>query len=114
MSVSPVPSNGDSSEAEVAAVMKNLMSTQYGLSQEDQQTVARLVQYSQDKTGLTEAEKKKLVKHGMMDETEFTLYVPEEFMFRGTVTPSFWMKCLLALRDLIDFGVRENEKTPSK
>lgn len=95
--------------------MHNLMATQYGLAREDQDTVFRLMQYGNNMTGLTEKEKRTLVARGLMDGSDMKLTPPDEFIFRGTITSAFWLKCLLALHGLIDFSGGKNEsQTPSK
>lgn len=92
------------SEAEITQVLHNLISTQYALDKEDQERVFRLIQYGNEMTGLTEEEKAMLIERGLMDGTDKKLTPPEEFVFRGTVTPAFWLKCLLALDGLMDFS----------
>jgi hypothetical protein len=101
------------SEAEITQVLHNLLSTQYALDEEDQKRVFRLIQYGNEKKGLTDEEKKILIERGLMDKTDERLMPPEEFIFRGTVTPAFWLKCLLALDGLIDFSGKIGE-TPSQ
>lgn len=100
MSANSVPSN----EAQITAVLHDLLSTQYALDKEDQARVFRLIQYGNEKSGLTDEEKKILIERGLMDGTDERLTPPEEFVFRGTITPAFWLKCLLALDGLIDFS----------
>ena len=103
-----------SKEAQIVQVLRNLLTTQYGLTQDDQQRALRLIRYSQEKLGLTETEKQILIKAKMMDDRDYTLNVPNELMFQGTVTPAFFLKCLMALDGMITFGEQEIEETPSK
>jgi len=94
--------------------MRNLFSTEYGLDEKDRDLANRLVQYGADKTGLTEKEKAKLKKRGIMD-ADNDLSVPNQFIYRGLVLPSFWLKCLLAYHDMMDFSDKgeNNGQTPS-
>lgn len=105
--------NGDpAKEAQITRVLQNLLATQYALDKDDLERVNRLIQYSSNKTGLTEEERKILTARGLMDATDETLAVPSEFIFRSTITPTFWLKCLMALDGLIDFSGKN--ETPSK
>jgi len=95
--------------------MRNLFSTEYGLDEKDRDIANRLVQYSADRTGLSEKEKTKFKEMGIMD-SENDLCVPEQFIYKGLVLPSFWMKCLLAYHNMMDFSEKSenNEKTQTK
>ena len=94
----------EAKENQIAAVLQNLMVTQYALDKKDQERIVRLVKYSQEKQGLTLEEKKILIERGVMDKADERLIPGPEFIFRGIITPSFWFKCLLVLDELMDFS----------
>ena len=98
------------SETQVMEVMRNLFASEYALEKPDRELVFRLMQYGKDKVGLNKEEITLLQRKGLMDKDE-TFMIPDEFWFRGMVTPSFWLKCLMAFHDLLDFtSLNEDEK----
>ena len=100
-------------EAEITKVLQNLLSTQYALDEKDQKIMQRLIQYGESKIGLTEEEKKILIARGLMDATDERLIPINELTFRGILTPAYWLKCLMALHELLDFSGKI-EETPSQ
>ena len=104
------------SETEITQVLHNLMATQYALDKEDQETCFRLIRYSQEMKGLTKEEKKRLIENGLMDGADEKLTPPKAFIFRGTITSAFWLKCLLVIDGLISFAGEPNvgKETPPK
>jgi hypothetical protein len=105
-----LPDEVPKTEAQVMEVMRNLFSSTYALDKPDRELVFRLMQYGKDKVGLEKEEIALLQAKGLMDKDE-TFLIPDEFWFRGLVTPSFWLKCLLAFHDLLDFtGLQGEEK----
>lgn len=101
MSVNREPPNR---EDEVAQVLNNLLSTQYGLHTKDQDICNRLVEYATTMQGLTDEEKRILIERGLMDGADMKLMPADEFMYRDIITPAFWMKCLMALHEMIGFN----------
>jgi hypothetical protein len=95
-------------EAQVMKVMRNLFTSEYALEKPDRELVFRLMQYGKDKAGLDKEEITLLQNRGLMDKDE-TFLIPDEFWFRGLVTPSFWLKCLLAFHGLMDFNGLQGE-----
>lgn len=105
-----VPNKIPSNEKQVMEVMRNLFTSEYALEKPDRELVFRLMRYGEDKVGLNREEIALLQKRGMMDKDE-TFMIPDEFWYKGMVTPSFWLKCLLAFYDLLDFsGLQGDEK----
>jgi hypothetical protein len=105
-----LPEDAPKSEAQVMEVMRNLFTSEFVLEKPDRDLVFRLMQYGKDKVGLEKNEIALLQERGLMDKNE-TFLIPNEFWYKGLVTPSFWLKCLMAFHNLLDFtGIQGEEE----
>jgi hypothetical protein len=103
-------------EMEVTGLLEATYNTHYVLDKEDQDTILRIIEYGKNMSGLTKEEVDKLKEANIVDKNDNRLMIEDAFYFRGTILPSFWLKCLMALRDLLilddNFVSEENETAP--
>lgn len=90
-------------EAEITGVLETLFTTQYGLEKEDQETILRIIAYGRSMKGLTDEEITKLQEANIIDKKDDKLMIEDSYYFRGIILPAFWLKCLMALRGMIQF-----------
>jgi hypothetical protein len=98
-----------SPETQMMEIMRNIFKDSYCLEEEDRDFLNRMIEWGNKKEGLNEEEIKMFKSKGLMDE-ENSFLVPNEYWFKGLIMPSFWMKCLMASEDLIDFTEKEEEE----
>lgn len=107
-----------SSEQDITQVLEALFTTQYGLEKKDQETIMRIIGYGRNMTGLSEGEITTLKEAGLIAADDNKLAIEDAFIFRGVILPSFWLKCLMALHNMITFDHEfiesETNETPSK